>query len=101
MAGINTCSSLLLLPLPYSCSSLYYSLMFRNTLPTGGRCTCQIWRVIHFLTTLRPSIYPYRTVSLVLRALTVRYTDQPSPVTVPWLYGRIPYTVRCEALNPR
>ncbi|KAK0441246.1 uncharacterized protein EV420DRAFT_1122677 [Desarmillaria tabescens] len=78
MAGINTCSSLLLLPLPYSCSSLYYSLMFRNTLPTGGRCTCQI--------------------CLVLRALTVRYTDQPSPVTVPWLYGRIPYTVRCEAL---
>ncbi|KAK0437080.1 uncharacterized protein EV420DRAFT_1753602 [Desarmillaria tabescens] len=30
----------------------------------------------------------------VLRALTVRYTDQPSPVTVPWLYGRIPYTGR-------
>ncbi len=25
--------------------------------------------------------------------------DEPLPVTVPWLYGRIPYTVRCEALG--
>ncbi len=25
--------------------------------------------------------------------------DELLPVTVPWLYGRIPYTVRCEALH--
>ncbi|KAK0459129.1 uncharacterized protein EV420DRAFT_1763584 [Desarmillaria tabescens] len=39
---------------------------------------------------------PYRQPSS--KSIDGTVTDQPSPVTVPWLYGRIPYTVRCEAL---
>jgi hypothetical protein len=47
---------------------------------------------------IRPYYTPYRTVHFIRPQCHIRCTGSPSTVSLPYVYGRRPYTVQCAAL---